>query len=103
MPRGRKRDLTLPPSRSLAAQRAFRERKAQFVADLEERCQRAESENVRLKEDVRVLREELDAMVRGQTGAYRRPSAGDDSQRLGEGCSKEHVVSLVYCNPCFED
>ena len=42
MARGRKRDLTIPPSRALSQQRAYRDRKAQYVAELEQRARRAE-------------------------------------------------------------
>jgi hypothetical protein len=49
MTRGRKKDLTIPPTRALAHQRDYRARKARYVNDLEERCKRAEEENERLK------------------------------------------------------
>ncbi|KAI0051879.1 hypothetical protein FA95DRAFT_1533799 [Auriscalpium vulgare] len=49
MTRGRKKDMTIQPSRSLAVQRAYRDRKAKYVEDLEERCQKAEAENERLR------------------------------------------------------
>jgi hypothetical protein len=56
MTRGRKRDLTIQASRSLVLQRAYRDRKAKHVADLEERCQKAEAENERLKQELVLLR-----------------------------------------------
>ena len=49
MTRGRKKDLTIPPSRTLAQQRDYRARKANYIANLEERCRRAEEENIRLR------------------------------------------------------
>jgi hypothetical protein len=49
MTRGRKKDLTIPPSRTLVQQRDYRARKAHYIANLEERCQRAEEENIRLR------------------------------------------------------
>lgn len=49
MVRGRKKDLTIPPSRTLAQQRDYRARKAHYMASLEERCRRAEEENIRLR------------------------------------------------------
>ena len=49
MTRGRKKDLTIPPSRTLVQQRDYRARKAHYIADLEERCRRAEEENIRLR------------------------------------------------------
>ena len=55
MTRGRRKDLTIPPSRALLQQRDYRARKAQYLADLEDRVRRTEEENAR-------LRKELDAM-----------------------------------------
>ncbi|VDC07308.1 unnamed protein product [Peniophora sp. CBMAI 1063] len=52
MTRGRKKDHTLPESRTLAAQRNYRDRKAKYVADLERRCAVAEAEIVRLREEL---------------------------------------------------
>lgn len=56
MTRGRKKDLTIPPSRSLDHQRAYRDRKAKYVADLEERCRKAEAESDALRRELRVLK-----------------------------------------------
>ncbi|KAF8893860.1 hypothetical protein BD779DRAFT_1797838 [Infundibulicybe gibba] len=56
MTRGRKKDLTIPPTRALAQQRDYRARKAQYVADLEDRCRRAEEENIRLRQELAVVR-----------------------------------------------
>ena len=49
MTRGRKKDLTIPPSRTLVQQRDYRARRAHYIANLEERCRRAEEENSRLR------------------------------------------------------
>lgn len=72
MARGRKKDLTIPPSRSLDHQRAYRDRKAKYVADLEERCRRAEAEN-------EALRRELSGLKAGR----------------GEGEEERRMVRLV--------
>ncbi|EIN07860.1 hypothetical protein PUNSTDRAFT_135377 [Punctularia strigosozonata HHB-11173 SS5] len=56
MARGRKRDLTIQASRSLVLQRAYRDRKAKYVAELEERCSKAEAENEQLKQELVLLR-----------------------------------------------
>ena len=56
MTRGRKKDLTIPPSRTLTQQRDYRARKAHYVADLEERCRKAEEENVRLRKELADVR-----------------------------------------------
>lgn len=52
MTRGRKKDLTIPPTRALVQQRDYRARKAQYVSELEERCRRAEEENAQLRKDL---------------------------------------------------
>ncbi|KAJ7164413.1 hypothetical protein C8R46DRAFT_1352154 [Mycena filopes] len=46
MTRGRKKDLTAPPTRALTLQRDYRSRKAQYLADLEARYKVAEEENI---------------------------------------------------------
>lgn len=56
MTRGRKKDLTIPPTRSLVQQRDYRARKAQYVAALEDRCKRAEDENAELRKEIAELR-----------------------------------------------
>lgn len=59
MARGRKKNLSLPPSRSLEHQRAFRARRAHYLAELEERCHRAETENEILRQEIVSLRSGL--------------------------------------------
>ncbi|EPQ57467.1 hypothetical protein GLOTRDRAFT_115395 [Gloeophyllum trabeum ATCC 11539] len=56
MTRGRKKDLTIPPTRALTQQRDYRARKAQYLADLEERCRKAEQENAELKKEIEALK-----------------------------------------------
>lgn len=56
MTRGRRKDTTLPPSRPLIIQRAYRERKAKYLADLEDRCRKAEEENERLRNELELAR-----------------------------------------------
>jgi len=58
MTRGRRKDTTLPPSRALVIQRAYRDRKARHLADLEERCRKAEEENERLRKELELARSE---------------------------------------------
>ncbi|KZT11000.1 uncharacterized protein LAESUDRAFT_721417 [Laetiporus sulphureus 93-53] len=62
MTRGRRKDMTIPPSRALLQQRDYRARKARYVADLEERVRVAEEENVRLKDEVNLLTARLQAI-----------------------------------------
>ncbi|KAF9820260.1 hypothetical protein IEO21_01474 [Rhodonia placenta] len=59
MTRGRRKDLSIPPSRALLQQRDYRARKARYVADLEDRARAAEEENARLKDEVDALRARL--------------------------------------------
>lgn len=58
MPRGRRKDTTLSPSRSTVVQRAYRDRKAKYLSDLEDRCRRAEEENERLRKELEQARSE---------------------------------------------
>lgn len=59
MTRGRKRDTTIPPSRELALQRAYRDRRAAHVAEIEARIRTVEEENKQLKAEVEQLRSAL--------------------------------------------
>jgi len=56
MTRGRRKDTTLPPSRALIVQRAYRDRKAKRLSDLEDRCRKAEEENERLRKELDLAR-----------------------------------------------
>ncbi|KAF8502271.1 hypothetical protein F5888DRAFT_1182452 [Russula emetica] len=58
MTRGRRKDTTLPPSRPLIIQRAYRDRKAKYLSDLEDRCRKAEEENERLRNELELARSE---------------------------------------------
>jgi hypothetical protein len=58
MTRGRRKDTTLPPSRPLIIQRAYRDRKAKHLSDLEDRCRKAEEENERLRNELELARSE---------------------------------------------
>ena len=62
MTRGRKRTLTTAPSRQLAHQRAYRDRKAAYVADLETRLKALDDENAKLRIEVGELRSVLEAV-----------------------------------------
>ncbi|KAF7977753.1 hypothetical protein HWV62_2844 [Athelia sp. TMB] len=66
MTRGRKKDLTIPPSRALAQQRDYRARKAQYVEQLEKRCQATEIENLRLKKELELARAGVPSMFSPQ-------------------------------------
>lgn len=56
MTRGRKKDLTIPPSRALTQQRDYRARKALYLSELENKCQRLQEENEELRAEVAALR-----------------------------------------------
>lgn len=58
MTRGRRKDNTLPPSRALIIQREYRDRKAKYLSALEDRCRKAEEENVRLRKELELARPE---------------------------------------------
>ncbi|PPQ89508.1 hypothetical protein CVT25_012180 [Psilocybe cyanescens] len=59
MTRGRKKDLTIPPTRTLVQQRDYRARKANYIASLEERCRKAEEENDQLRKELAQTRVRL--------------------------------------------
>ena len=59
MPRGRRKDLTIPPSQRLIQQCDYRARKAQYVKNLEIRAKKAEEENVLLRKEVQSLQATL--------------------------------------------
>lgn len=59
MTRGRKKDLTIPPTRSLTQQRDYRARKANYVSELESHCRKVEEENAELKKELVDVRARL--------------------------------------------
>ncbi|TCD71599.1 hypothetical protein EIP91_007346 [Steccherinum ochraceum] len=59
MTRGRRKDLTIPPSRALIQQRDYRARKAKYLSDLEQRVSQTEDENMQLKAEIAELRNRL--------------------------------------------
>ena len=63
MTRGRRKDMTIPPSRALLQQRDYRARKAQYLADLEVRVKKAEEENILLRKEIDALQAKLKAAV----------------------------------------
>jgi hypothetical protein len=76
MTRGRKKDLTIPPSRTLVQQRDYRARKANYVASLEERCRNAEEENATLRRELAEARARLvnPALLLPETVSVAAPS-----------------------------
>ncbi|KAK1224125.1 hypothetical protein PQX77_012984 [Marasmius sp. AFHP31] len=56
MTRGRKKDLTIPPSRALTQQRDYRARKALYLSELENRCERLQEENETLRDQITAMR-----------------------------------------------
>ena len=58
MTRGRPKDTRLPTSHALMIQRAYRDRRAKYLAELEERCRKTEKENERLRKELELARSE---------------------------------------------
>ncbi|KAJ1305151.1 hypothetical protein OPQ81_000187 [Rhizoctonia solani] len=81
--RGRKRNDNLPPSRAREVQRAFRARRKQHLAALEERIDVLEAENARLRQMLALPPSDRQPLGRGPTGREppRRPppDAGTNS------------------------
>ncbi|KAF6760071.1 hypothetical protein DFP72DRAFT_1063139 [Ephemerocybe angulata] len=83
MTRGRKKDMTIPPTRALVQQRDYRARKAHYVSELEERCRKAEDENAQLRKDLELARASLSVPY------LFNPLAAELSSEL------QHNISLV--------
>ncbi|KAG8727354.1 hypothetical protein FRC12_022559 [Ceratobasidium sp. 428] len=66
--RGRKRNDNLPPSRAREVQRAFRARRKQHLAALEERIDVLETENARLRQMLALPPSDRAPLGRGPTG-----------------------------------
>ncbi|KAH7338333.1 hypothetical protein B0J17DRAFT_420535 [Rhizoctonia solani] len=66
--RGRKRNDNLPPSRAREVQRAFRARRKQHLAALEERIDLLEAENARLRQMLALPPSDRQPLGRGPTG-----------------------------------
>lgn len=88
MTRGRKKDITIPPTRALALQRDYRARKTQYVVDLETRCKAAEEENVRLRQELAFLRQQ------GRSPAALSPEVVSLFQLL-----RQHDLSNLFADP----
>ncbi|KAK0207710.1 hypothetical protein IW262DRAFT_1302588 [Armillaria fumosa] len=73
MTRGRKKDPTIPITRSLAQQRDYRARRAQYIADLEKKCHLLEMENHDLRQELRYL---------SVPSPYVNPASGHDLSPL---------------------
>ncbi|KJA27674.1 hypothetical protein HYPSUDRAFT_83398 [Hypholoma sublateritium FD-334 SS-4] len=76
MTRGRKKDLTIPPTRSLTQQRDYRARKANYVSELESHCRRVEEENAELKKEL------VDVRARLANPVVVHPETAQASQEL---------------------
>ncbi|KAF7783051.1 hypothetical protein Agabi119p4_2427 [Agaricus bisporus var. burnettii] len=59
MTRGRKKDMSITPTRALVQQRDYRARKANYIAELEDRVRKAEAENAQLRKDLEATRAAL--------------------------------------------
>ncbi|KAE9403773.1 hypothetical protein BT96DRAFT_473831 [Gymnopus androsaceus JB14] len=97
MTRGRKKDLTIPPSRALAQQRDYRARKAQYLAQLEAHCRRVEQENVLLRQEIESLRAGL-PVAASQSLNPQLVSASSDLMRdlSAASSSLERFQMLAY-------
>ncbi|KAI0743467.1 hypothetical protein C8Q80DRAFT_1272164 [Daedaleopsis nitida] len=82
MTRGRRKDMTIPPSRALLQQRDYRARKAQYLADLELRVKNAEEENLVLRKEVDTLQAKLSAAAPPQTQSPYGPEVAAASSDL---------------------
>lgn len=89
MARGRKKDLTIQPTRSLVQQRDYRARRAQYVANLEERCRKVEEENAQIRRELAEAKERLvnPAVLLPETVCFQLDSNHLTSLTKFKGCS----------------
>ncbi|KAJ6550281.1 hypothetical protein B0H19DRAFT_187804 [Mycena capillaripes] len=96
MTRGRKKDVNIPPTRTLTLQRDYRARKTQYVADLEARCKAAEEENARLRQELAFLRQQ------GRSPAALSPAAASALLRdnlSAAASSLSHFIQVALALP----
>ncbi|KAI0775679.1 hypothetical protein BD413DRAFT_470728 [Trametes elegans] len=82
MTRGRRKDMTIPPSRALLQQRDYRARKAQYLADLEVRVKKAEEDNALLRQQVESLQAKLQAAAPAPSQSPYGPEVAQASSDL---------------------
>lgn len=99
MTRGRRPDAGLEPSRQLLTQRAFRQRRAAHLADLEEKISRLERENATLKGIEYVEQERGD---RSMATKRMKSEASEGSQAGGwpDGQDVESETASSSCEMC---
>ncbi|SJL17744.1 uncharacterized protein ARMOST_21305 [Armillaria ostoyae] len=90
MTRGRKKDPTIPITRSLAQQRDYRARRAQYIADLEKKCHLLEMENYDLRQELRYL---------SVPTPYVNPASGHDLSPLTDMERFKNVATLSDAAP----
>ncbi|KAK0488483.1 hypothetical protein IW261DRAFT_1439639 [Armillaria novae-zelandiae] len=90
MTRGRKKDPTIPITRSLAQQRDYRARRAQYIADLEKKCHLLEMENYDLRQELRYL---------NAPSPYVNPASGHDLSHLTDMERFEKAATLSDAAP----
>jgi hypothetical protein len=99
MTRGRRPDAGLEPSRQLLTQRAFRQRRAAHLAELEEKVSRLERENAALKGIE--YTEEGSQVGRKRVKAERGESIDDVLMDAGELESSQDVDNEeTFCEMC---
>ncbi|KAI0072391.1 hypothetical protein K474DRAFT_1678693 [Panus rudis PR-1116 ss-1] len=103
MTRGRKKDMTLAPSRALIQQREYRNRKQQYITSLEDKCKRLETENSELKTEVRELR--LQIAARGIIPTDKDVAAASEdllNKLNASSAALNHFRQLAFDKPLSE-
>ncbi|KAG8705541.1 hypothetical protein FRC08_001625 [Ceratobasidium sp. 394] len=96
--RGRKRNDNLPPSRAREVQRAFRARRKQHLAALEERIDVLETENARLRQMLALPPSDRQPLGRGPTGrepARRVSTPGASGSASGPAAAPAMGIDLT--------
>jgi len=97
MTRGRKKDPTISPTRSLVQQRDYRARKASYIANLEERFRKVEEENACLRKELFQARAQL------SIPAVLRPETAEASKELMHNLSLASTSLANFQRLAFSD
>ncbi|KAB5590444.1 hypothetical protein CTheo_6107 [Ceratobasidium theobromae] len=97
--RGRKRNDNLPPSRAREVQRAFRARRKQHLAALEERIDVLEAENARLRQMLALPPSDRAPLGRGPTGREPPRRTGTDAGTSTAPLATSLGIDLTVLDP----
>lgn len=108
MGRGRRPDATLEPSRQLLTQRAFRQRRANHLAELEKRVKELERENIRLRSSSTVGKRVAGTSAAAWDGESQEDGNESRQQQSCQNCFSQEkgrmdMVSFIHVARLEED